>query len=158
MTPRPTIRMTRRLLIAATALCALLTTTACNVEPTTTAAGAEATSAAPKVLKVGWSTIYLAPSWMQQTLKMLEDDVATLKTAGKVASYETFNANGDTSQQIVERLGRQQQRRQLCRGAVPARTFCHVPVPQPSVQGGRAGPAPHRPIGRTGSRGGRNLG
>jgi ribose transport system substrate-binding protein len=110
MTPRPTIRMTRRLLIAAAALCALLTTAACNVEPTNTAAGAEATSAAPKALKVGWSTIYLAPSWMQQTLKMLEDDVATLKTAGKVASYETFNANGDTSQQIAQIRAMIQQR------------------------------------------------
>jgi ribose transport system substrate-binding protein len=109
MTPRPTGRMTRRALIAAAALCALLTT-ACNVQPDDTAAGADPASAAPKALKVGWSTIYLAPSWMQQTLKMLEDDVATLKSAGKVASYETFNANGDASQQIAQIRAMIQQR------------------------------------------------
>ncbi|MGN9841992.1 ABC transporter substrate-binding protein [Nonomuraea sp. H19] len=96
--------MTRRALIAA-AVGALLATTACNVDSggtvASTAAGATA-AATPKALKVGWSTIYLAPSWMQQTLKMLEEDVAKLKSAGKVASYETFNANGDTSQQIAQ--------------------------------------------------------
>ncbi|MEJ3748825.1 ABC transporter substrate-binding protein [Actinomycetes bacterium KLBMP 9797] len=97
-----TQRMTRRTLIAAAALGALLTTAACGVESETPAAGAGTASAAPTALKVGWSTIYLAPSWMQQTLKMLEEDVAKLKAAGTVASYETFNANGDTSQQIAQ--------------------------------------------------------
>ncbi|WP_327589398.1 ABC transporter substrate-binding protein [Nonomuraea sp. NBC_00507] len=100
-------RMTRRALIASAALGALLATAACNVDQgNTTASPAGATggasSAAPKALKVGWSTIYLAPSWMQQTLQMLEEDVAKLKAEGKVASYETFNANGDTSQQIAQ--------------------------------------------------------
>jgi ribose transport system substrate-binding protein len=98
-------RTTRRILIAAVALGALLATGACGVdssESSDAGAGGAATSAAPKALKVGWSTIYLAPSWMQQTLKLLQDDVATLKSAGKVASYETFNANGDSSQQIAQ--------------------------------------------------------
>ncbi|TMR93875.1 ABC transporter substrate-binding protein [Nonomuraea basaltis] len=98
--------MTRRALIAAAAAGALLATGACNVDSggagTTAAPAAGTTSAAPKALKVGWSTIYLAPSWMQQTLKMLEEDVARLKGEGKIASYETFNANGDSSQQIAQ--------------------------------------------------------
>ncbi|WUH99529.1 ABC transporter substrate-binding protein [Spirillospora sp. NBC_00431] len=55
-----------------------------------------------KALKVGWSTIYLTPSWMQQTDKMIKDDVAKLKGEGKVADYKVFNANGDTSQQIAQ--------------------------------------------------------
>lgn len=96
--------MTRRALIAAAAG-ALLATAACNVDSGGTAAttaAAGTASAAPKALKVGWSTIYLAPSWMQQTLKMLEEDVARLKGEGKIAGYETFNANGDTSQQIAQ--------------------------------------------------------
>lgn len=104
------VRMTRRGLIAAAALGALLTTAACGVESEATTPSAGASSAAPKALKVGWSTIYLAPSWMQQTLKMLEDGVAKLKTEGKVASYETFNANGDTSQQIAQIRAMMQQK------------------------------------------------
>ncbi|GAA4690731.1 ABC transporter substrate-binding protein [Phytohabitans rumicis] len=95
-------KLSRRALVAAAALAAVLTTGACNVDSGNDTPSGSTTSAAAKALKVGWSTIYLAPSWMQQTLKMLEDDVATLKSAGKVASYETFNANGDTSQQIAQ--------------------------------------------------------
>lgn len=97
-----TAKLTRRALIASAALFAMLATGACNVDSDSDAAAGSGASTAPKALKVGWSTIYLAPSWMQQTLKMLEDDVATLKAAGKVSGYETFNANGDTSQQIAQ--------------------------------------------------------
>lgn len=61
------------------------------------AAGGEA-----KDLKVGWSTIYLSPSWMQQTEKLLVEEVDRLKEQGIVKSYETLNANGDTSQQIAQ--------------------------------------------------------
>jgi ribose transport system substrate-binding protein len=39
---------------------------------------------------------------MQQTQAMLQADVDRLKQAGKVESYQTFNANGDTSQQIAQ--------------------------------------------------------
>ncbi|MCW6004238.1 hypothetical protein K1W54_06535 [Micromonospora sp. CPCC 205371] len=59
------VRMTRRGLIAAAALGALLTTAACGVESEDTTPTAGASCAAPKALKVGWSTIFLAPSWMQ---------------------------------------------------------------------------------------------
>ncbi|HEX6351773.1 ABC transporter substrate-binding protein [Actinophytocola sp.] len=89
-------RFTRRALMAM-AFAAVLTTGACGVD------SSEASdSGSDGGLKVGWSTIYLAPSWMQQTLGMIEDDVEKLKSAGTVASYETFNANGDTSQQIAQ--------------------------------------------------------
>lgn len=89
----------------AASLCALVTVTACDVKSggsTTAAACASASPAQAWNLKVGWSTIYLTPSWMQQTDKMLKDDVEQLKKDGKVADYQVFNANGDTSQQIAQ--------------------------------------------------------
>ncbi|WP_405869036.1 MULTISPECIES: ABC transporter substrate-binding protein [unclassified Streptomyces] len=89
----------------AASLCALAGVTACDVQSGSSTTGAAGTSASPaqaKNLKVGWSTIYLTPSWMQQTLKMLQGDVDKLKSAGKVSSFKTFNANGDTSQQIAQ--------------------------------------------------------
>ncbi|QFR00617.1 ABC transporter substrate-binding protein [Streptomyces phaeolivaceus] len=98
-------RSVRGALAVAASLCALTGVTACNVESGSTSAGADkSASSAPsaKDLKVGWSTIYLTPSWMQQTLKMLQTDVDKLKSAGKVSSFKTFNANGDTSQQIAQ--------------------------------------------------------
>ncbi|WP_216589193.1 ABC transporter substrate-binding protein [Streptomyces brasiliscabiei] len=101
-------RSVRGALAVAASLCALAGITACNVESGSTSAGADkadkSASSAPRAkdLKVGWSTIYLTPSWMQQTLKMLQTDVDKLKSAGKVSSFKTFNANGDTSQQIAQ--------------------------------------------------------
>src|SRR5437868_4371493 len=89
-----------RAVVAVTALTALTATSACGVN-----SGDEASSSGAdksKSLKVGWSTIYLTPSWMQQTDKMLKADVAKLKADGTIASYQTFNANGDTSQQIAQ--------------------------------------------------------
>ena len=90
-------QITRRSVVAA-ALAAVLVTGACGVDSAANT-GSDTTT---KALKVGWSTIYLAPSWMQQTLGMISDDVDKLKSAGTIASYETFNANGDTSQQIAQ--------------------------------------------------------
>ncbi|MFJ8110792.1 ABC transporter substrate-binding protein [Streptomyces sp. NPDC096132] len=97
-------RSVRGAVAVAASLCALTGVTACNVQSGTDAAAAEdsASPAQAKDLKVGWSTIYLTPSWMQQTLKMLQTDVDKLKSAGKVSSFKTFNANGDTSQQIAQ--------------------------------------------------------
>lgn len=96
----------RRAFVALAAVGALFATGACNVSSesggTATGGAGGGSTPAAKALKVGWSTIYLTPSWMQQTLKMLEDDVARLKAAGKVDSLQTFNANGDTSQQIAQ--------------------------------------------------------
>jgi ribose transport system substrate-binding protein len=88
----------------AASLCALAGISACDVQSDSSTAknGASASAATAKDLKVGWSTIYLTPSWMQQTLKMMEGDVSKLKSAGKVSAFKTFNANGDTSQQIAQ--------------------------------------------------------
>ncbi|MFF4017966.1 ABC transporter substrate-binding protein [Streptomyces sp. NPDC001843] len=97
-------RSVRGVVAAATTVCALIGVSACDVQSgsTTAKSGQSASPAQAKDLKVGWSTIYLTPSWMQQTLKMLQTDVDKLKTAGKVSSFKTFNANGDTSQQISQ--------------------------------------------------------
>jgi ribose transport system substrate-binding protein len=88
----------------AASLCALALVSACDVQSdsSTAKSGASASAVTAKDLKVGWSTIYLTPSWMQQTLKMMEGDVTKLKSAGKVSAFKTFNANGDTSQQIAQ--------------------------------------------------------
>ncbi|MFF0160692.1 ABC transporter substrate-binding protein [Streptomyces sp. NPDC005263] len=88
----------------AASLCALAGISACDVQSDSSTAktGASASAVAAKGLRVGWSTIYLTPSWMQQTLKMMEGDVSELKSAGKVSAFKTFNANGDTSQQIAQ--------------------------------------------------------
>ncbi len=88
-----------RAVVAVTALGALTATAACGVD---SGDDGSSSSGKSKALKVGWSTIYLTPSWMQQTDKMLKDDVAKLKSDGKVADYQVFNANGDTSQQIAQ--------------------------------------------------------
>jgi ribose transport system substrate-binding protein len=52
--------------------------------------------------KVAWSTIYLTPSWMQQTRAMIEDRINKYKAAGIVSDFFIANANGDTSQQIAQ--------------------------------------------------------
>ncbi|WP_105974084.1 ABC transporter substrate-binding protein [Streptomyces geranii] len=99
-------RSVRGAVAVAATLCALAGVAACNVQSDsdTAADPSGSASSAPqaKDLKVGWSTIYLTPSWMQQTLKMLQADVDKLKSSGKVSAFETFNANGDTSQQIAQ--------------------------------------------------------
>src|SRR2546422_824806 len=95
-------------MVATVALATMLIATACNVQSNSTPASSP--SGGTKAPKVGWATIYLTPSWMQETQKMLTDDVAQLKTAGKVSDYETFNANGDSSQQIAQIRAMIQQR------------------------------------------------
>ncbi|RFS86756.1 ABC transporter substrate-binding protein [Actinomadura spongiicola] len=90
-----------RAAVAVTALGALAATAACGVDSGDDSSG-DGDGGKSKALKVGWSTIYLTPSWMQQTDKMIKDDVAKLKGEGKIADYQVFNANGDTSQQIAQ--------------------------------------------------------
>ncbi|MCC8165061.1 MAG: substrate-binding domain-containing protein [Planctomycetes bacterium] len=51
--------------------------------------------------KIGWSTIYLTPSWMQQTKRMMEDRIAYWKDQGVVSEFYIANANGDSTQQIA---------------------------------------------------------
>lgn len=88
-----------RAVVAVAAFGTLAATAACGVD---SGDGGSSGDDKTKALKVGWSTIYLTPSWMQQTDKILKDDVAKLKKDGKIADYQTFNANGDTSQQIAQ--------------------------------------------------------
>ncbi|MPY63729.1 ABC transporter substrate-binding protein [Streptomyces spongiae] len=95
-------RPVRGVVAVAASLCALVGVSACNVQSDSDSAKSGESASAAKDLKVGWSTIYLTPSWMQQTLKMMQTDVTKLKAAGKVSSFKTFNANGDTSQQISQ--------------------------------------------------------
>ncbi|MEW2399643.1 ABC transporter substrate-binding protein [Streptomyces sp. NPDC046862] len=95
-------RPVRGVVAVAACVCALMAVSACDVQSDSDTAKSGESASAAKDLKVGWSTIYLTPSWMQQTLKMLQTDVTKLKSAGKVSSFKTFNANGDTSQQISQ--------------------------------------------------------
>lgn len=88
----------RRAILMALAVGGLLILAACSGS----AESSTSSSSKAKNLKVGWSTIYLTPSWMQQTEKLLTDRVAALKKDGVVSSYKTFNANGDTSQQASQ--------------------------------------------------------
>lgn len=52
--------------------------------------------------KIGWSTIYLTPSWMQQTNALMEERADHWKKEGILADFTVANANGDTSQQIAQ--------------------------------------------------------
>jgi ribose transport system substrate-binding protein len=52
--------------------------------------------------KLAWSTIYLTPSWMQQTRAMIEERVNKYKAEGLISDFYIANANGDTSQQIAQ--------------------------------------------------------
>lgn len=51
---------------------------------------------------IGWSTIYLTPSWMQQTNKLLMDRADYWKKEGLLEEVVVANANGDTSVQISQ--------------------------------------------------------
>lgn len=107
-----------RRLIVGLAVAGTLTLTACAGSTPSSTSSSESTSSGgssssggpansvgasdPKNLKVGWSTIYLTPSWMQETQKLLSARVDTLKSSGVIGSYKEFNANGDTSQQVAQ--------------------------------------------------------
>lgn len=89
----------------------------------TTAAPAEATTAAAKTTaaaaeseagseekpegkeggyKIGWSTIYLTPSWMQETSGLMDACIEKYKSEGVISEYSIANADGDTSAQISQ--------------------------------------------------------
>src|SRR2546421_6836842 len=101
-------------LVALTGLVAAWAIAACGVSSTSTSTstGAGSTSSGTSststgsstgtALKVGWSTIYLTPSWMQETLKLMQADATQLQKVGKITGLQVFNANGDTSQQIAQ--------------------------------------------------------
>ncbi len=52
--------------------------------------------------KIGWSTIYLSPSWMQITNAMLEERAEYWKEQGVIAEVTVANANGDMPTQITQ--------------------------------------------------------
>jgi len=89
---------------AVTGLMAVSVISACGVSSSsaTSSATAGTSSGTAKALKVGWSTIYLTPSWMQETVKLMQTDAAKLQAAGKITGLQVFNANGDTTQQIAQ--------------------------------------------------------
>jgi len=101
--------MNRPLRTGLFSLCAIAAVTLSSACVGSPSGGSAAGPTEAKNLKVGWSTIYLTPSWMQQTEKLLKARVDELKGNGVVASYETFNANGDTAQQAsqIESMVRQ---------------------------------------------------
>ncbi|MGI8637230.1 MAG: hypothetical protein ACR2KZ_17700, partial [Segetibacter sp.] len=49
---------------------------------------------ASKNYTIGWSTIYLTPSWMQETNKMLLNDADQWKKKGVLNQLKVANANG----------------------------------------------------------------
>ena len=52
--------------------------------------------------KIGWSTIYLTPSWMQETNGLMDAYIEQYKQSGVVSEYTVANADGDTSTQISQ--------------------------------------------------------
>ena len=53
-------------------------------------------------LKVGWSTIYLTPSWMTETSLEIDAEIERLRGTGITVDYQVFDANGDTPTQIAQ--------------------------------------------------------
>lgn len=51
---------------------------------------------------VGWADIYLAPTWMAETLDLMKQAAADLKQQGLVKDLAVTNANGDASRQIQQ--------------------------------------------------------
>ncbi len=51
---------------------------------------------------VAWADIYLAPTWMTQTTKTMNDMTAELKKDGLVKDFTIQNANGNVTQQIQQ--------------------------------------------------------
>ena len=87
-------------LVFAIAACGKVSNSANSASPS--ASTGDNGSAGGKKYVIGWSTIYLTPSWMQQTLKMMENRIDYWKEKGVVDKLVVANANGDTSQQIAQ--------------------------------------------------------
>ncbi len=65
-------------------------------------AAAQGNAPPAKNLKVGWSTIYLTPSWMKETSNEIQAEIDRLKKRGVVGDYKVFDANGDSATQIAQ--------------------------------------------------------
>lgn len=53
-------------------------------------------------LKIGWSTIYLTPSWMTETSNEIDAELERMRGEGIEVDYQVFDANGDTPTQIAQ--------------------------------------------------------
>ena len=53
-------------------------------------------------LKIGWSTIYLTPSWMTETSNEIDAELERMQGEGIEVEYQVFDANGDTPTQIAQ--------------------------------------------------------
>lgn len=53
-------------------------------------------------LKIGWSTIYLTPSWMTETSNEIDAELERMRGEGIEVEYQVFDANGDTPTQIAQ--------------------------------------------------------
>lgn len=74
------------------------TSAAASTSAPASAAGSAA--AAGTGYKMGWSTIYLTPSWMQETSGLMDTRINMYKQSGVISDYTVANADGDTSTQI----------------------------------------------------------
>lgn len=55
-----------------------------------------------KPYTIGWADIYLAPTWMGETLKIMNQTADSLKAQGVIGKFSVSNANGQTPQQIQQ--------------------------------------------------------
>ncbi len=62
----------------------------------------QTTVAQGEPLKIGWSTIYLTPSWMTETSNEIDAELERMSGNGVEADYQVFDANGDTPTQIAQ--------------------------------------------------------
>jgi ribose transport system substrate-binding protein len=65
-------------------------------------AGGSKDSGDAKGYKIAWSTIYLIPSWQQQTGSFIQKQIDKYKAQGLVAQYSVANANNDVQMQIQQ--------------------------------------------------------
>ncbi|WP_276353225.1 ABC transporter substrate-binding protein [Cohnella caldifontis] len=73
-----------------------------SVSPAASGQAGQTAAAQDHKYVIGWSTIYLTPSWMQETNKFLTDRAEYWKSQGVLDKVVVTNANGDTSVQISQ--------------------------------------------------------
>lgn len=93
-----------RILAMTLALTMVFTLTACGTksEPAASSGSSSASQEESTGYKIGWSNIYMTPSWMQEVGDYMDERIEYWKGEGVVAEYTLANANGDTSTQISQ--------------------------------------------------------
>lgn len=90
-----------RALIGATLAVAAGALVAANAGPAAAAANCiQGDRSAP--YDVVWANIYLGPTWMTQTLNLMEEAAADLQDEGLVGDFTVSNADGDSSRQVQQ--------------------------------------------------------